>query len=80
VLVLALSPALAAGPATLVAAVARLLATIADLVWATVGMALRPRRTAVAATDPDSCDPRSSTPPDPDDRASTGSRYGASPL
>lgn len=43
VLVLALSPALAAGPATLLAVVARLLATIADLVWAAVGMALRPR-------------------------------------
>jgi uncharacterized membrane protein YbhN (UPF0104 family) len=42
VLVLALSPALAAGPATLLALVARLLATVADLVWAAVGTAMRP--------------------------------------
>jgi uncharacterized membrane protein YbhN (UPF0104 family) len=51
VLVLALSPALAAGPATLVAAVARLLATIADLVWAAIGMTLRQRRPVAPATD-----------------------------
>ena len=43
VLVLALAPALPTGPATLLALVARLLATIADLAWAGIGMALRPR-------------------------------------
>jgi uncharacterized membrane protein YbhN (UPF0104 family) len=43
VLVLALAPAIASGPATLVALVARLLATVADLVWAAVGVALRGR-------------------------------------
>jgi hypothetical protein len=43
VLVLALSPALPKGPALLVAVVARLLATIADLVWAAIGFSLRPR-------------------------------------
>ncbi|OAA28739.1 hypothetical protein UG55_1005258 [Frankia sp. EI5c] len=43
VLVLALAPALPSGPATLIAVVARLLATIADVVWALVGVALRPR-------------------------------------
>ncbi|WP_261558514.1 lysylphosphatidylglycerol synthase transmembrane domain-containing protein [Frankia tisae] len=43
VLVLALAPAVAGGPATLVALVARLLATVADLVWAGVGVALRGR-------------------------------------
>jgi glycosyltransferase 2 family protein len=54
VLVLTLAPALASGPALLLAVVARLLATIADLVWAAIGVALRPRgpRPAVAA-DPD---------------------------
>ena len=51
VLVLALSPALAAGPATLLALVARLLATVADLVWAGVGMGLRPPRRAEPAGD-----------------------------
>ncbi|KPM55524.1 membrane protein [Frankia sp. R43] len=48
VLVLALAPALASGPATLIAVVARLLATIADVVWALVGVALRPRGTSTA--------------------------------
>jgi hypothetical protein len=43
VLVLALAPALPTGPATLLALIARLLATVADLVWAAVGVALRPR-------------------------------------
>ncbi|MCK9896548.1 lysylphosphatidylglycerol synthase transmembrane domain-containing protein [Frankia sp. AgB32] len=43
VLVLALAPAIASGPATLVALVARLLATLADLVWAGIGVALRGR-------------------------------------
>jgi glycosyltransferase 2 family protein len=43
VLVLALAPALPTGPATLLALVARLLATVADLIWAAVGVALRPR-------------------------------------
>lgn len=43
VLVLALAPALSSGAATLTALVARLLATIADLLWAGVGVALRPR-------------------------------------
>ncbi|WP_374121939.1 lysylphosphatidylglycerol synthase transmembrane domain-containing protein [Frankia sp. AiPa1] len=52
VLVLALAPAIASGPATLVALVARLLATVADLVWAAAGVALRQRgsgRVEVAA-------------------------------
>jgi uncharacterized membrane protein YbhN (UPF0104 family) len=49
VLVLALSPALATGPATLLALVARLLATVADLVWAGIGMGLRPAHPAAAA-------------------------------
>ncbi|MGF7236551.1 MAG: lysylphosphatidylglycerol synthase transmembrane domain-containing protein [Frankia sp.] len=49
VLVLALSPALPKGPAILVAVVARLFATIADLVWAGIGFSLRPRTPA----DPD---------------------------
>lgn len=49
VLVLALSPALPKGPALLVAVVARLLATIADLIWAGIGFSLRPRTPA----DPD---------------------------
>ncbi|MCM3884231.1 lysylphosphatidylglycerol synthase transmembrane domain-containing protein [Frankia sp. R82] len=44
VLVLALAPAIASGPATVVALVARLLATIADLVWAAIGVALRQRQ------------------------------------
>jgi uncharacterized membrane protein YbhN (UPF0104 family) len=44
VLVLVLSPALAREPALVIAVVARLLATVADLVWAGVGVALRPRR------------------------------------
>ncbi|WP_430827792.1 lysylphosphatidylglycerol synthase domain-containing protein [Candidatus Protofrankia californiensis] len=43
VLVLTLAPALAAGPATVLALIIRLFATVADLVWAGVGMALRPR-------------------------------------
>lgn len=43
VLVLALSPALAADQALVLALVARLLATVADLVWAAVGLAMRPR-------------------------------------
>jgi hypothetical protein len=52
VLVLALSPALAAGPATLLALVARLLATVADLVWAAVGMAMRrPRQAPSSSSD-----------------------------
>ncbi|WP_372512148.1 lysylphosphatidylglycerol synthase transmembrane domain-containing protein [Frankia umida] len=50
VLVLALAPAIASGPATLVALVARLLATIADLVWAAVGVALRQRHPGVIET------------------------------
>lgn len=56
VLALALSPALAAGPAGLLAVVARLLATVADLVWAGVGIAMRPRRPA-AASARDSAEP-----------------------
>ncbi|ETA00693.1 hypothetical protein CcI156_18885 [Frankia sp. CcI156] len=51
VLVLALAPAVASGPATLVALVARLLATIADLVWALVGVALRQRGARLLCTD-----------------------------
>jgi uncharacterized membrane protein YbhN (UPF0104 family) len=46
VLVLVLAPAMAHGPAILLAAVARLLATAADLVWAAVGVVLRPRGAA----------------------------------
>ncbi|AEH09260.1 lysylphosphatidylglycerol synthase domain-containing protein [Candidatus Protofrankia datiscae] len=45
VLVLTLAPALAAGPATVLALIIRLFATVADLVWAGVGMALRPAPT-----------------------------------
>jgi hypothetical protein len=51
VLALALSPALASGPAIVLALVARLLATLADLVWAAVGLALRPRGPRVGAPD-----------------------------
>jgi uncharacterized membrane protein YbhN (UPF0104 family) len=43
VLILALAPALPTAPATLLALLSRLLATVADLVWAAVGIALRPR-------------------------------------
>jgi len=43
VLVLALAPALPTATATLLALIARLLATVADLAWAAIGMALRPR-------------------------------------
>ncbi|WP_131746518.1 lysylphosphatidylglycerol synthase domain-containing protein [Frankia sp. Cppng1_Ct_nod] len=43
VLILALAPALASGPATLLALVIRLFVTVADLLWAAVGMMLRPR-------------------------------------
>lgn len=43
VLVLALSPVLSVGAATLLALIARLLATVADLIWAGVGLASRPR-------------------------------------
>nr|WP_322769697.1 lysylphosphatidylglycerol synthase transmembrane domain-containing protein [Frankia sp. Cr1] len=42
VLILALAPVLAHGPATLLALVIRLLATVADLLWAAGGMAVRP--------------------------------------
>jgi uncharacterized membrane protein YbhN (UPF0104 family) len=56
VLVLTLAPALASGAATLVAVVARLLATIADLVWAGIGVALRPRGPAAAGLDADGAD------------------------
>ncbi|WP_020572259.1 lysylphosphatidylglycerol synthase transmembrane domain-containing protein [Parafrankia discariae] len=52
VLVLALAPALPSGPSTLIALVARLLATVADIVWALVGVVLRPRG-EVAADRPD---------------------------
>jgi hypothetical protein len=74
VLVLALAPAVASGPATLVALVARLLATIADLVWAAVGVALRGRGTlalggtpapgsaSAASTEEPAGDPRRGTP------------------
>lgn len=72
VLVLALSPALAAGPAGLLAVVARLLATIADLVWAGIGMALRPRRPAVP-TEGGSSDPAAAS------AASAVSAGGAGP-
>ncbi|WP_445548706.1 lysylphosphatidylglycerol synthase domain-containing protein, partial [Frankia sp. CiP1_Cm_nod2] len=47
VLVLTLAPALAAGPATVLALIIRLFATVADLVWAGIGMALRPTPTGV---------------------------------
>ncbi|MDT3444826.1 MULTISPECIES: lysylphosphatidylglycerol synthase transmembrane domain-containing protein [unclassified Pseudofrankia] len=47
VLVLALSPALAREPALVLTLVSRLLATVADLVWAGVGVALRPRGAAL---------------------------------
>jgi len=50
VLVLALSPALARDPALVLALVSRLFATVADLVWAGVGVALRPRNIARPAT------------------------------
>jgi uncharacterized membrane protein YbhN (UPF0104 family) len=63
VLVLTLAPALASAPALLAAVVARLLATVADLVWAAVGVALRPRgpTSALAAG------PASGEPGEPDD-------------
>nr|WP_238430746.1 lysylphosphatidylglycerol synthase transmembrane domain-containing protein [Frankia nepalensis] len=51
VLVLVLSPALAREPAVVLAVVSRLLATIADLVWAGVGVALRPRGATRAPLD-----------------------------
>nr|WP_239346410.1 MULTISPECIES: lysylphosphatidylglycerol synthase transmembrane domain-containing protein [unclassified Frankia] len=41
VLILALAPVLAHGPATLLALVSRLLATVADLLWAVCGAAVR---------------------------------------
>jgi uncharacterized membrane protein YbhN (UPF0104 family) len=49
VLVLALAPALARDPALVLALVSRLFATVADLVWAGVGVALRPRGPAETA-------------------------------
>lgn len=48
-LVLTLSPVLASGPATLLALISRLVFTAADLLWAGVGGALRPRRSPAAA-------------------------------
>jgi hypothetical protein len=42
VIVLAMTPALTGGAATLVAVVVRLLATAADLIWAAIGAAARP--------------------------------------
>ncbi|MCK9900848.1 hypothetical protein CC117_11720 [Parafrankia colletiae] len=52
VLVLALAPALSSGPSTLIAVVARLLATIADIFWALIGVALRPRGEPATAGGP----------------------------
>jgi len=81
VLTLALAPALASGPALLVAVVARLLATIADLIWAAIGVALRPRGTVPSVP----ADGASPTPPGPG-RTSAGqasydrrTRFGAEP-
>jgi hypothetical protein len=53
VLVLALAPALPREAALVLAVVARLLATVADLVWAGVGVALRPRGAAALASSAD---------------------------
>lgn len=66
VLVLALAPALPREAALVLAVVARLLATVADLVWAGVGVALRPRGAAALASSaegPAAEDPAPESPP-----------------
>ncbi|ONH30450.1 hypothetical protein BL253_13965 [Pseudofrankia asymbiotica] len=65
VLVLVLSPALARDPALVLALVSRLLATVADLVWAGVGVALRPRTAPQPPPDgsPPSPSPAAAPPP-----------------
>src|SRR3954447_22886914 len=63
-LVLTLSPVLSAGPATLLALISRVVFTADDLVWASIGGLLRPRRTAapVEADGTDSPAPEAADP------------------